>query len=228
MGSDGASRRGGLRRLAVPGGALAAGVVAAVAGPSLWVRARASRRTFAPADVPAQPVAVVFGAGLQPDGRPSPFLALRLDVAADLYQRGKVRVVLVSGDNRSDGYDEPTAMRDYLISRGVPGARIVRDFAGRDTYSTCVRARRIFAVPSAVLVTQEYHLPRALAVSRAVGLAAVGVPDTAAAQRFPGLVAKYSARERLAVVKAAVDVIARPDPVLGRPETSVTDALAAD
>ena len=191
------------------------------------MRSQASGRTYSATDVPAQPVAIVFGAGLQPNGRPSPFLAWRLDVAADLYHRHKVEVVLVSGDNRTSTYDEPTAMRQYLLDKGVPQERIVRDYAGRDTYDTCVRAKRIFSVPSAILVTQDYHLPRALAVCSAAGVPSVGVPDTAARTWFPGLVAGYSSRELLADAKAVKDVITGRAPVLGRPEPGVADALAA-
>ncbi len=209
------------------GAALALGATAAVlGGPWLWVQAKASGRSYSSADVPRQPVAIVFGAGLQPDGRPSPFLRYRLDVAADLFARGAVHVILVSGDNRTSSYDEPSAMRHYLVARGVPEDRIVRDHAGRNTYDTCVRAKRIFAVPSAVLVTQDYHLPRALAVCNTAGVPAVGVPDTAARRRFPGTVAGYAVREVLADVKAVKDVVTRRAPVLGDPETAVTDALA--
>lgn len=200
--------------------------VAAVAGAVLWVGSVAAERTHTVADVPARPVAVVFGAGLEAEGRPPPFLAMRLDVAAALLREGKVRVVLVSGDNRTRDYDEPTAMLRYLVAAGVPEDRVVRDYAGRNTYDTCARALRVFGVSSAVLVTQDYHLPRALAACHGVGMSVVGVPDTRARQVYPGVVDSYRPREYLADVKLVLDLVTGRDPVLGPPESAVTDALA--
>ncbi len=223
----GGTWRGRHRRALVAALVLVGGALVVVAGPWVWVRVASAGRTYAASDVPTTPVAIVFGAGLRPDGGPSTFLRYRLDVALELYEKGKVEVILVSGDNRTTDHDEPTAMRDYLVGKGVPEDRIVRDYAGRDTYDTCVRARRIFAVPSAVLVTQDYHLPRALAVCNAVGLPSVGVPDEQAAENYPGLVASYALREVGADIKAVWDVVSGREPVLGERETSVTDALAA-
>jgi len=220
-----ATRAARRRRLVVAGLAVLGGTVLALAGPTLWTRVSSSGRIHTVQSAPSEPVAIVFGAGLDPDGTPSAFLGYRLDVAIGLYERGAVRVILVSGDNRTAAHDEPTAMRDYLVARGIPNDRVVRDYAGRDTYDTCVRARRIFAVPSAVLVTQDYHLPRALAVCNAVGVPSVGVPDTRARERFPGSVRTYALREVGANVKAVWDIVSQRDPVLGAQESSVTDAL---
>ncbi|MFD0636277.1 vancomycin high temperature exclusion protein [Catenulispora yoronensis] len=130
------------------------------------------------ATVPYEPVAVVFGAA-EYAGNPTPYLARRLDVALDLYRRGKVTVILVTGAT-APGYDEPTAMRKYLLARGVPNARIVRDFAGLDTWESCVRAKKIFGVDRATLVTQDFHLPRALMLCHSAGIDAYGVADTGA------------------------------------------------
>lgn len=214
------------RRVVTVGLVLIGGALVLAGAPSAWVRIQSAGKTYAAADVPRRPVAIVFGAGLDPDGTPSAFLRYRLDVAVDLYERGKVSVILVSGDNRTASHDEPTAMLDYLVGKGIPASRIVPDFAGRDTYDTCVRARRIFSVPSAVLVTQEYHLPRALAVCNAVGVPSIGVPDLRARERYPELVQSYALREIGANVKAVWDVVSGRSPVLGAKETSVTRALA--
>ena len=150
------------------------------------------------------PVAIVLGAAVDADGQPSPWLAHRLDTAAELYTSGRVEAILVSGDNRRAGYDEPTVMRRYLLSQGIPDQAIAVDYAGFDTYDTCVRARRIFGIERALLVTQDFHEPRAVAICRAVGWA----------------------RERAAAIKAVVDVVSRRDPTLGRQETSVKEAVA--
>jgi len=110
--------------------------------------------------VPADRVAIVFGAGLQRDGTPSAVLRDRVATAASLYFEGKVQKLLMSGDNRFLDYNEPGSMKAYAISLGVPGEDIVLDYAGRRTYDTCYRAREIFGLDEAILVTQTYHLPR--------------------------------------------------------------------
>ncbi|MBP6996590.1 MAG: YdcF family protein [Phycicoccus sp.] len=192
--------------------------------PWLWLQWEARGHVYAVADAPSAPVALVLGAGLTATGQPSPFLAGRLAVAKELYDSGRVRVILVSGDNRFTTYDEPTAMRDWLVQRGIPDAAVVRDFAGRDTYDSCVRAQRIFGVTRALVVSQAYHVPRAVAICRSVGLDVDGVGDSS--------VTGYAAwqtgriREVPAAGKAVWDVVSGRDPVLGSPETSVTDALA--
>lgn len=204
--------------------ALGLGALAAYS-PWLWVSAQSSGRVHELAAAPGAPVALVLGAGLNPDGTPSAFLAGRLDVAKALFDTGRARVLLVSGDNRYVSYDEPTAMRDYLVARGVPAERIVRDFAGRDTYDSCARAKRIFGVDRALVVSQAYHLPRAVATCRAVGIDAEGVGDWSA-QAFAPEWSSGELRERLAAVKTVWDLVTRRDPVLGPPETSVSEALA--
>lgn len=158
---------------------------------------------------PVAPVAIVLGAGLRPDGTPSDMLADRLSVAARLYRDGAVGVVLASGDNGSDEHDEVNAMRTYLLDAGVAPEDLFLDHAGFDTYDTMYRARHVFGVTEAVVVTQEYHLPRALYVARSLGIEAVGVSadlQPYVRQRW------FSVRESFARVKAVLDVArgARP------------------
>ena len=132
----------------------------------------------------------------------------------------------MSGDNRFANYDEPTAMRDWLVAHGVPADAVVPDFAGRDTYDSCTRAKRIFGVDRVLVVSQGYHLPRAVTTCRAVGLDAEGVGDWTA-RAYPVQWAAGARREKLADAKAVLDVVSGRDPVLGPVETSVQDALAA-
>ena len=171
------------------------------------------------------PVAIVLGAAVDADGRPSPWLAHRLDTAVELYTSGRVEAILVSGDNRRAGYDEPTVMRRYLLSQGIPDQAIAVDYAGFDTYDTCVRARRIFGIERALLVTQDFHEPRAVAICRSVGLDVDGVGDSRARSDRIGWAVSWT-RERAAAIKAVVDVVSRRDPTLGRQETSVKEAVA--
>jgi vancomycin permeability regulator SanA len=195
----------------------------AVLAPLAWAYADTAPYRKAAPGVPVTPVALVLGAGIRPDGTPSLSLAGRLDVAADLYRRGKVNVLLVSGDNRFKDYDEPTLMRDQLVLRGVPARKIVRDFAGRDTWDSCARAKRIFGVRRLTVVTQNFHLPRAVALCRTAGLDAWGVPHTV---WYRGSTEIGYAREPLAMLKAMIDIVIQPDPaILGRPERGVREAL---
>ncbi|MCB5178117.1 SanA/YdcF family protein [Streptomyces antimicrobicus] len=192
--------------------------------PSAWTHASAADRLRTTADAPASQVAVVFGAGLW-NGRPTPYLARRLDAAAELYRTGKVKVVLVTGDNSREEYDEPTSMRGYLREHGVPDERIVSDFAGFDTWDSCVRAREIFGVQRAVLISQGFHIRRAVALCQAAGLDpyGVGVADEHDATWYYG-----GAREVFAAGKAALDATFKPEPrFLGPKEEGVSRALTA-
>nr|WP_231980508.1 ElyC/SanA/YdcF family protein [Tessaracoccus coleopterorum] len=141
-------------------------------------------RTYAVADVPRRGVAMVLGAKANP-GSPSAFLAARLDLAVELFEAGKVSAVLVTGDGLSRSNHETAVMRDYLVAAGVPAGRIVEDPAGFDTYDSCVRARDVFGVTELTLVTQDYHVGRAVAICGLVGVDAVGVGDETMLRRYP-------------------------------------------
>ncbi|MCN9239586.1 YdcF family protein [Streptomyces sp. RY43-2] len=192
--------------------------------PATWLFVSTADRLHTTADVPRAKVAVVFGAGLW-DGEPSPYLAHRLDAAARLYRAGRIEVVLVTGDNSRADYDEPDAMRAYLTRHGVPDKRIVSDYAGFDTWDSCVRAKKVFGVDRAVLITQGFHVRRAVALCQAAGVTSYGV----------GVAAKHDAtwyyggaREVAAAGKAALDALFQPDPTfLGPKEPGVAKALAA-
>jgi SanA protein len=125
--------------------------------------------------VPAKPVAIVFGAGLNPDGTPMPALEDRILYAANLYRNAKVQSILMSGDRRSDSYDEPATMRTYAIKLGVPEKAIILDNAGFRTFDTCYRAKNIFHLDAAILVTTDYHLPRALFLCNSLGIDSTGI-----------------------------------------------------
>ena len=125
--------------------------------------------------MPGKQVAIVFGAEVKKDGTPSVVLRDRVETAVELYKLGKVQKLLMSGDNRFVDYNEPESMRRYAQALGVPDSDVVLDHAGRLTYDTCYRAKEIFGVNSAVLVTQRFHLPRALFLCNAFGINATGV-----------------------------------------------------
>ncbi|NPA90989.1 MAG: hypothetical protein GXO55_06030 [Chloroflexi bacterium] len=169
------------------------------------------------ASVPQAPVAIVFGAAVYPGGRPSPVLADRVATAVDLYNAGKVHKLLLSGDNRFLYYNEPGAMVDLAARLGVPRDALQPDYGGRRTYDTCYRARYIFGVKRAILVTQNFHLSRALFICRSLGIDAVGVP--ADRQPYPlGHRISWYVRETFALARSVLDVLLRREPpVMGEP-----------
>jgi SanA protein len=178
----------------------------------------ASTRVYPAADVPPKRVAIVFGAGLLRDGSPTPILKDRVEKAAELYFAGKVDKLLLSGDNRFIYYNEPGAMHNYALQLGVPDEAIVLDYAGRRTYDTCYRAQAIFDVKEAVLVTQSFHLPRALLTCNLLGVKAVGVAADQRVHELKQLV-YWNLRELPATLTAFWDVfISHPLPVLGKQE----------
>lgn len=158
-------------------------------------------------------VAIVFGAAVYSDGRLSSVLRDRMDTAVALYQAGKVEKLLVSGDNRVDQYNEPGAMMDYAIMRGVAPADIQPDYAGLRTYDTCYRARHIFEVEQAIVVTQAFHLPRAIFTCRQLGVDVMGTEADLRPYRGSGW---YEFRETIATARALWDVLRRePAQILG-------------
>jgi SanA protein len=178
-----------------------------------WVDWRYKRLIYTVDDAPRRRVAIVFGAGITGDGRPLPALADRVWTAAELYKAGKVEVLLMSGDNRFVEYNEPAAMRRYALEQGVPQEDIVLDYAGRRTYDTCYRAGDIFGVEDAILVTQAFHLDRALYTCHKLGIDAVGV---AADRREYYSIRFWWWRELAAVTAAWLDLnLLHPTPVLG-------------
>lgn len=182
-----------------------------------WVDERYAPLIYGTDEAPARRVAIVLGARVYPSGRLSAMLRDRVDTAVALYQQGKVQKLLMSGDNSTADYNEPGAMMAHAIAQGVPAVDIQPDFAGRRTYDTCYRARDIFQVDEAIVVTQAFHLPRALFLCTSLGIDAVGV--TADRRRYdPRSIGYSELREVPALLGALVDVIRNaPPPILGEP-----------
>ncbi|MGH3880614.1 MAG: SanA/YdcF family protein [Actinophytocola sp.] len=213
----------GRRWVKISLGALLALVLLFGAGPYLWIRFATSGKVHAVADAPAAPVGIVLGAGLKTDGSPKPYLRTRLDDTLRLYQDGKIRAILVSGDHGQVEYDEVAAMARWLVDRGVPVGKVVADHAGFDTYDSCVRAYKIFGVRKALVVTQEFHVRRAVFLCREAGIDAAGVGSPA-----PDDDTRYQVREVPAAIKATLDVVVDASPTyLGKYETGVDEALSA-
>jgi SanA protein len=174
-------------------------------------------RIYSIAEVPARRVAIVFGAGLWRNGTATPVLYDRVQVAAELYRAGKVEKLLMSGDNRFIDYNEPAVMREVALSLGVPEQAIVLDYAGRSTYDTCYRAHAIFQLDQAILVTQAFHLPRAIYLCNHLGVDSIGVEADRQVYRKSAML-YWNLRELMATVNALWEVhISHPIPVLGEP-----------
>jgi len=139
-----------------------------------------------------------------PDGKLSPILQDRVDTALDLYKKGKVKSFLLSGDNRTDDYNEVSAMRNYLLDRYVPEAIIFIDPAGLDTFDSMYRSRKIYEVPDAVVVTQNFHLPRTLFIAQNLGLNYIGFPASARHYKTERSLIR---REKLANIKAVFEIL---------------------
>lgn len=143
---------------------------------------------------------IVFGSGITKDGRPYKELQARLDTAADALNSGDVTKLLLSGDNRTGGYNEPDAMIKYLVeTRLIDPAKLQADYAGRSSYETCERAVKIFGIKKAVLFSANSHLPRAIFLCRSFGIEAYGVGNSVEANNA-------GRREILARTKALFNV----------------------
>jgi SanA protein len=191
--------------------------------PRLITALHAWNKIYQASETPSERVAIIFGAGLRRDGTPTAVLRDRVETGVNLYLNGKVEKLLMSGDNRVLEYNEPEAMRQYALSLGVPDEAVVLDYAGRRTYDTCYRAKAIFGVKSAVLVTQKFHMPRALFLCNVLGVKAIGVEANNLNYRKISLLI-WNIREQFATFAAFMDVyVEKPVPVLGQVEPIFVD-----
>ena len=185
--------------------ALAALGLLALIVPRLITTVYSWSRIYTVEAAPRAGVAIVFGAGLTRGGLPTPILRDRVETAAQLYFAGKVEKLLMSGSDQPGAYSEPEAMQQYALTLGVPFEAILLDRGGLRTYDTCYRAKNIFGLDSAILVTQDWHLPRALFLCNALGVKAAGV-EAANRRYWPVMLLIWNVREQIATVGAFVDV----------------------
>ncbi len=171
--------------------------------PRIGFHLAARGATRAIEDVPVRPVALVLGAGLRYDGSPSDVLQSRVETAVDLYKAGKVRKLIMSGDNSLTDHDEVSAMKSSAIALGVAPNDVLLDYAGFRTLDSCVRLRKVFGQSEATVVSQGFHLPRAIHLCRWAGITTNGVeapdPRTKARRTVSGV------REIAASFQALVD-----------------------
>ncbi|MEV6490823.1 ElyC/SanA/YdcF family protein [Actinoplanes sp. NPDC051633] len=196
-----------------------------IGGPWAWTEFAAAGHEHDVDGAPSAGVVIVLGTEVV-DGQPSSRLAGRLETAAELVRGRRARAVLVSGDGSGGSGDEPAAITAYLVRLGVDPRQVVPDPYGLDTYDSCVRARDVYGVTSALVVTQSYHLSRAVALCRDAGLIADGV--RAGCPGCPaGLLREKAVRDVLACVKAAWDAASGRDPAVTSPANpTIREALA--
>jgi len=198
-----------LRNLLLAALAAAAVLFLTVAACNVAVLAAAAPHLHDVEQAPQRYTVIVLGARVHASGRLSDMLADRVATALDLYRAGKAERFLLSGDHGRPQYDEVNAMKDVLLAEGVPAEDIFLDHAGFDTYDSMYRAREIFQVDSALVVTQGFHVSRAVYIARALGIDAAGVE----ADRQPYLGAfRNGTRETLARTKAVINVLLRAKP----------------
>lgn len=190
-------------------------------GPTIYANLSTRSVRYDPArtslnKIPKSKVALVFGAGVNRiTGQPTPYLQWRVETAVKLYKAGRVQKLLMSGDNSTKKYNEPMAMRTLAEKLGVKKNDIVLDYAGYSTYDSCYRAHKIFGLSQATLISQGYHLPRAVMSCDALGVNSIGVD---AINKGRGWTVNYIIREWLSTDKALVQAIFKPQPtLLGRP-----------
>jgi SanA protein len=185
-------------------------LTAGAAGADQYVRIKGSKYVVRPQDVPAAQAAIVLGAFVTTDGQLCEMLADRIETAVELYKNNKVKKIIMSGDHGRKDYDEVNSMRIYAEKLGIPTADIFMDHAGFSTYNSMYRAKKIFQVDTAVIVTQAYHLPRAVYTARSLGITAVGIEADKHIYAGAGY---YSLRETPARIKAFWEVTSHARPV---------------
>ncbi|MEN3941397.1 ElyC/SanA/YdcF family protein [Prosthecobacter sp. SYSU 5D2] len=187
-----------------------------------WVKLAAEGRcTDDVSYLPGTPVALVLGCSPSIGSRPNLFYQYRMEAAAALYHSGKVRALIVSGDNSTHLYDEPTAMKESLVAAGVPADRIYCDYAGFRTLDSVVRAKEIFGQSRFIIVSQRFHNERAVFLARQHGLEATGFNAEDVSRTF-GLATHL--REYLARVNAALDVtLLQTEPKFYGPAVAIRD-----
>lgn len=182
----------------------ASGLIVLIAILNFWVVGRSRGRIYTSVEaVPNTPVALVLGTSRYVRGARNVFFFNRIQAAVELYRQGKVKKILVSGDNGTESYNETDDMRRELIKRGVPEKDIVNDHAGFRTLDSVVRAKSVFGQSKILIVSQKFHVQRAIFIARAHGIDAVGYAAEDPAEG--GAMMRVMTREYFARVKAWLD-----------------------
>ncbi len=186
------------------------GVIAIIWGVSSFIQESTVDDIYTDiSDLPISNTVIVLGASVHSDGKLSPILRDRVDTAIRIFRSGKAKQFLLSGDNRRNDYDEVHAMKNYLIERDVPENLIFTDPAGIDSYDSMYRSNFIYEVPNAIVVTQNFHLPRVMFIANSLGLDYIGIPAIA---KHYDTESSLIRREKLANLKAVWEILINQTP----------------
>jgi len=164
-------------------------------------------------DIEETQPAIVFGAGLKNNfTEPDDVLQDRLDTTVELYEAGKITKILVSGDNSREEYNEPKVMKEYLVDKGLPEDIIFTDFAGRRSYDTCIRAKNVWRINEALLITSGYHLYRSIYTCSYLGIESTCISGS---KREYVNELQYKFREIFAIHKMFIDLYVWPPLYIG-------------
>jgi SanA protein len=189
---------------------------------NIWINASTRKFLFDDVNaVPSKKVGLVLGASrVLPDGRRNLFFEYRIDAAVELYKSGKIKLIVVSGDNSSQDYDEPTMMKEELVMRGIPECKITCDYAGFRTFDSVMRMWKIFGQTSFIVISQKFHNQRAVFIGRKHGLDLIGY-NAKDVEGTNGL--KTHFREYFARAKAVIDLYIWPAKVVGGEKEVLND-----
>lgn len=182
---------------------LAVLALAAMVAVPVYVRHSVDKFIFTEIDqVENKAFAIVLGAAIENNNEPGSYLKYRLNDALALFEAGRIEKILLSGDNSTKSHDEISVMNNYLIRNGIPQDKIYGDYAGFDTYSTMERASKIFEINNAIVVSQGFHLPRAVYIARQKGINATGYATKTSYGKI-----RYFLRENMAILKSWIDCL---------------------
>ncbi|MFD6449916.1 vancomycin high temperature exclusion protein [Nocardia sp. NPDC060220] len=207
MAEEHSGKRQRLRRMARAGLVVAGGLALVTAGANIAMWSLSSGHRSDVAAAPSAPVVIVPGAKVGTDGTPMAYLQGRLDVAIELVEAGKAEAILLSGDAGGSSGDEIASMTRYLLDHGIDPAIVRSDRAGLSTRETCERAKSLFGIDRAIIVSQYQHLPRAVALCRAAGIEADGVVAYCECRQVTEV--RNNVREWLAAPKAVAEMLLR-------------------
>jgi len=160
-------------------------------------------------ELPNAQTGIILGASVHADGKLSPILKDRVETALQLYKLNKIENFLISGDHRTDDYDEVNAIKNYLVEKGVPPSAIILDHSGFDTYDSMFRAKAVFKIEDAIVITQKFHLPRSLYIAKNLDATYTGFEATPIAYTSSETIKR---REQLANFKAIWELIIKQQP----------------
>lgn len=160
-------------------------------------------------ELPSAKTGIILGASVHADGKLSPILQDRVETAYQLYQQNKIENFLISGDHRTDDYDEVNAIKNYLLEKGVPSRDIILDHSGFDTYDSMFRAKAVFEIEDAIVITQKFHLPRSLYIAKNLDASYRGFEAAPLAYTSSETIKR---REQLANFKAIWELITNQKP----------------